>query len=84
MIGIALITILLVLLIGLKREIAGGEPLRGMVHLGIAVMGLCTFLALMAACFRRERRSFQKQFQAGWTPQANLRRSRLFSERSIR
>jgi FtsH-binding integral membrane protein len=50
-IGIVLIMLLLVLLIGLRRELQGGEPIRWMVHLGILVMGLCTFLALMAALY---------------------------------
>jgi hypothetical protein len=49
--GVTLITLLLLLLIGLHRETRGGEPIRGMVHLGILVMGLCTFLALMAAMY---------------------------------
>jgi hypothetical protein len=50
-IGVAILMLLLLLLIGLRREIQGGEPIRGMVHLGILVMGLCTFLALMAALY---------------------------------
>jgi Mn2+/Fe2+ NRAMP family transporter len=48
-IGIAILTLLLLLLVGLRREIQGGEPIRGMFHLGIVVMALCTFVALMVA-----------------------------------
>ena len=55
MIGIALVTFLLVLLIAMRREINGGEPIRGMVQLGIVVMGLCTFLALMAGLFQAKK-----------------------------
>ena len=36
-IGIALIAMLLVLLIGLRREANGGEPVRRMVHFGLVV-----------------------------------------------
>jgi hypothetical protein len=51
MIGLAIITLLLVLLLGLRREIQGGEPIRGMFHLTIVVMVFCTFLALMVVLF---------------------------------
>ena len=51
MVGVALITILLVLVIGLIREINGGEPNRGMVQLGIVVMSFCTLLALIVALY---------------------------------
>jgi hypothetical protein len=50
-IGIAIITILLVLLIGLRKELDTDAPLRGTFCLGMAVLGLCAFLALMAAMF---------------------------------
>jgi Na+/melibiose symporter-like transporter len=52
MIGVAIMTLLLVLLIGLVKELLGGEPIRGMVHLGIIVIGLFIFLALMVALFQ--------------------------------
>ncbi|MGH7930388.1 MAG: hypothetical protein ACREQV_21665 [Candidatus Binatia bacterium] len=50
-IGIVIITLLLVLLIGLRKELDVDTPLRGTVHLGITVLGLCAFLALMAALY---------------------------------
>lgn len=50
-IGIAILMLLLLLLVGLRREIQGGEPIRAMFHLDIVVMGLRTFLALMAALY---------------------------------
>lgn len=54
-IGIAILLLLVLLLVGLRREIHGGEPIRGMVHFGIVVIGLCTFLALMATLFSAKR-----------------------------
>ena len=50
-IGVALIAILLALVIGLNREMHGGEPNRGMVQLGIVVMSICTLLALIVALY---------------------------------
>lgn len=50
-IGIALLTLLVVLLISLHKELSGAGPLRGIVHLGFAVLGICTFIALMAGLF---------------------------------
>ena len=50
-IGIAIITVLLVLLIGLRKEVNSDEPLRGTVHLSFAVLGLCAFMALIAALY---------------------------------
>jgi hypothetical protein len=51
LIAIFLITFLFVLLISLRRELSGDAPLRGIVHLGLAVIGICTFIALMTAYF---------------------------------
>jgi Gpi18-like mannosyltransferase len=51
LIAIFLITLLFVLLISLRKELSGDAPLRGIVHLGLAVIGICTFIALMAAYF---------------------------------
>jgi hypothetical protein len=51
-IAILIITVLLVLLIALRKELSGEAPFRGAVHLGLAVIGLCTFIALGAAYFR--------------------------------
>jgi hypothetical protein len=51
-IAIVLLTLLFVLLISLRKKLSGGAPLRGIVHLGLAVIGVCTFIALMAAYFQ--------------------------------
>jgi hypothetical protein len=48
-IGILLLTLLVVLLVALRKELSVGVPLRGIVHLGLGVIGVCTFVALMAA-----------------------------------
>jgi hypothetical protein len=50
-IAVVLITFLFVLLISLRKKLTSGAPLRGIVHLGLAVIGICTFIALMAAYF---------------------------------
>jgi hypothetical protein len=50
--GLLLIALLLLLLIGLRREIDGGSPLRGMVQLGLFLMGVFTFIALMSGYFQ--------------------------------
>ena len=50
-IAISLLTLLFVLFISLRKELSGGESLRGIVHLGLGVIGICTFIALMAAYF---------------------------------
>jgi hypothetical protein len=50
-IAIFLLTLLFVLLISLRKKQSGGAPLRGIVHLGLAVIGVCSFIALMAAYF---------------------------------
>jgi hypothetical protein len=51
-IALFLITLLLVLLISLRKELSGDAPLRGIVHLGLGVIGVCTFIALMTAYFQ--------------------------------
>jgi hypothetical protein len=51
LIAIFLITFLFLLLISLRRELSSDAPVRGIVHLGLAVIGICTFIALMAAYF---------------------------------
>jgi hypothetical protein len=51
LIAIFLITLLFVLLISLRKELTSDAPLRGIAHLGLAVIGICTFIALMAAYF---------------------------------
>jgi Na+/melibiose symporter-like transporter len=53
--GVAIIAMLLVLLVGLRRETNGGEPIRGIVHLGIVVMGVLAFLALMVTMYSAKR-----------------------------
>jgi hypothetical protein len=50
-IAVVLITLLFVLLISLRKELSGDAPLRGIVHLGLVVIGICTVIALMAAYF---------------------------------
>jgi lysylphosphatidylglycerol synthetase-like protein (DUF2156 family) len=49
--GVAIIAVLLLLLIGVRKELNGDDPVRGIVHLCVVVMGLCTFLALIVAMF---------------------------------
>jgi hypothetical protein len=49
---ISLVTLLFVLLISLRKDNSGGQPLRCIVHLGLGVFGICTFVALMAAYFQ--------------------------------
>jgi hypothetical protein len=50
-IEVFLLTILFVLLISLRKELSGGAPLRGLFHLGMFMISVCTFIALMAAYF---------------------------------
>ena len=50
-IALILLTLLFVLLISLKKELSGARALRGIAHLGLCVIGFCTFIALMVACF---------------------------------
>lgn len=51
-IGILLVTLLFVLLISLRKELSSDAPIRGIVHFGLGVIGICTFVALMAAYFQ--------------------------------
>ena len=51
-IAILLLTLLFVLLISLRKELTGDAPLRGIVHLGLGVIGICTFVALVAGYFQ--------------------------------
>jgi Na+-transporting methylmalonyl-CoA/oxaloacetate decarboxylase gamma subunit len=53
--GVAIMAMLLVLLVGLRRESNGGEPIGGIVHLGIVVMGVLAFLALMVTIYSAKR-----------------------------
>jgi hypothetical protein len=41
--------------ISLRKELTSGEPLWGIVHLGLAVIGICTFIALIAAYFQAKK-----------------------------
>jgi hypothetical protein len=50
-IAISLLALLFVLLISLRKKLSGEAPVRGIVHLGLGVIGICTFIALMAAYF---------------------------------
>ena len=49
-IALFLVTLLFVLLISLRKEFREDQALLGIVHLGLAVIGFCTFIALLAAC----------------------------------
>jgi hypothetical protein len=51
-IAISLLALLFVLLVSLRKELSGYAPLRGIVHLGLAVVGICSFTALMTAYFQ--------------------------------
>jgi len=51
-IALFLVTLLFVLFISLKKELSGARALRGIVHFGLGVFGICTFVALMAAYFQ--------------------------------
>jgi hypothetical protein len=62
--GVAIIAVLLLLLIGVRKELNGDGPVRGIVHLCVAVMGLCTFLALIVAMFSAKK--IVVLFQAAW------------------
>ena len=44
-------TLLFVLLISLRKELSGEAPLRSVFQFGFVIIGLCTFVALMAAYF---------------------------------
>jgi hypothetical protein len=50
-IGLLILPLLFLLLLGLRREIDGGNPLRGVVQLGLFLIGLITFITLMAGYF---------------------------------
>ena len=51
-IAIFLLTLLFVLLISLRKELSGDGPVGGIVHLGLGVIGICTFIALMGGYFQ--------------------------------
>jgi hypothetical protein len=55
-IGILILTLLAVLLIALRKEHERGAPLRGTVHLGFVLVGLCAFMTLMAGYFQARNR----------------------------
>ena len=48
-IAIFLLTFLFVLLISVRKELSGDTPVRGVFQFGLAIIGLCTAVALMAA-----------------------------------
>jgi hypothetical protein len=54
-VGLLIIALFLVLLVGLRKESAGDSPLRGTVHTGLLIMGLCTFIALMVGYFQAKK-----------------------------
>jgi len=51
-IGIFLVTLLFVLLISLRKESSGDQPLRGVFQFGFVIIGFCTVVALMAGYFQ--------------------------------
>ena len=51
-IAIFLLTFLFVLLISIRKELSGDTPVRGVFQFGLAIIGLCTVVALMAAYFQ--------------------------------
>ena len=61
-IGIVIIAFLLVLLIGLRKELAVEAALRGTVYLGVFILGLCTFMALMTAYVQARRTTVPETF----------------------
>jgi hypothetical protein len=72
-IAIQIITILLVLLIALRKEIEGGDAVRGIVHFGLAIMALCAYLALMVAMFSAKKMVIREKLSqrletANWNP----------------
>lgn len=63
-IAICFLTLLFVLLISLRKELSVRAPTRGIVHLSFAVIGVCTFIALMAAYFQARKMILpQSKFQ---------------------
>jgi hypothetical protein len=46
--AIALLTLLVVLLISLRKELSGAGPLRGIAYFALGVLGVCTFVTLTA------------------------------------
>jgi hypothetical protein len=51
-VAVAVLLLLVVLLISLRKELSGAGPVRGLVHLGFAVIAVSAFIALMAAHFQ--------------------------------
>jgi Na+/melibiose symporter-like transporter len=51
-IAIFLVTLLCVLLISLRKELSGDVPVQGVFQFGLAIIGLCAVVALMAAYFQ--------------------------------
>jgi hypothetical protein len=51
-IGTFLVGFLFVLLVSLRKTLTEDTPIHGVVQLGLAVLGLCTFIALATAYFR--------------------------------
>jgi O-antigen/teichoic acid export membrane protein len=54
-IGILLIGFLLVLLVSLRKALTEDAPIRGIVQLGMVVLGICTLVALATAYFQAKR-----------------------------
>jgi heme A synthase len=69
-IAIFLLTLLVLLLISLRKELSGEPPLRGIVYLGLGVISLCAFIALMTALYRAQQmilpHSHSHRFDTGY------------------
>jgi hypothetical protein len=54
-IALLIIVLFLVLLVALRKQSDGNEPLRGTIHIGLLIMGLCTFIALMVGYYQAKK-----------------------------
>jgi hypothetical protein len=68
-----IMTFFLVLLIGLHKELDVNVALRGSTHLGLRVIALCTFIALLAVYIRRNKSLCRKLHPRTWIPHVNNR-----------
>jgi len=50
-IGLSFVTFFLLVLVSLRKELRGDNPIRGIVHFGVGLIALCAFVALVTAYF---------------------------------
>jgi hypothetical protein len=50
--GLLILPLLFLLLLSVRRETAGGNPIPGILHLGLFLIGLVAFVTLMSGYFR--------------------------------